>query len=85
MTRSPFVLALAEDSAAEPVVTHEAIASRARELWLEQGCPENCDEAIWLEAEAELRAIQQHRYRHPHLQMDTSESSQPGKDIHHAP
>lgn len=67
MTRSPFVLALAEDSAVEPVVTHEAIASRARELWLEQGCPTNCDEAIWLEAEAELIAIQQHRYRHPHL------------------
>lgn len=53
----------------ENTLTHEAIAARARELWHEQGCPVGCDEAIWLEAEAELRAIQERRYRHPNLQL----------------
>lgn len=51
----------------EHVVTHDDIAARARELWFEQGCPENCDETIWLEAEAELLATQQGRFRHPCL------------------
>jgi hypothetical protein len=50
-------------------VTHETIAKRAREIWVAQGCPQNCDVEIWLEAEAELLAIQQKRYRHPHLQV----------------
>ncbi|GEM_PF-5322401 len=53
----------------ELTVTHEAIAERARELWREQGCPTGCDQAIWFEAEAELKAIQEKRYRHPHLQL----------------
>jgi hypothetical protein len=60
-------------------VTHEAIAERAREIWLAQGCPENCDEAIWLEAEAELLAIQQKRYRHPNLQLGGRSDSQTGR------
>lgn len=55
--------------AGENLLTHEAIAARARELWHEQGCPTGCDEAIWLEAEAELQAIQERRYRHPNLQI----------------
>lgn len=59
----------AAESAVVGDITHEAIAGRARELWLEQGCPANCDEAIWLEAEAELRAIHEKRYRHPHLEV----------------
>jgi len=66
MTRTPFYPSSIPDSPEDFIVTHEAIASRARELWLEQGCPQNRDEAIWLEAEAELRAIQQRCYRHPH-------------------
>lgn len=53
-------------------VTHEAIAERAREIWIIQGCPQNCDDAIWLEAEAELEAIQQKRYRHPNLNLSKS-------------
>jgi len=65
--------ATAEAAPNEYPVTHEAIANRAREIWEEQGCPKNCDKAIWLEAEAELLAIQQRRYRHPHRQL-----SQPG-------
>ena len=69
MTRSPFLLSLSDDPAVDYVVTHEAITCRARELWEEQGCPENCDEAIWLEAEAELLAIRQRRYRHPNLEF----------------
>lgn len=58
---------LAGVMAAEHTVTHEAITARAREIWEEEGCPENCDEAIWLEAEAELLAIQKRVYRHPCL------------------
>ncbi len=50
-------------------VTHESVAERARQIWVAQGCPPNCDEVIWLEAEAELLAIQHKRYRHPHLQL----------------
>lgn len=59
------------DPTSERVATHEAIAERAKRLWLEQGCPQNCDEAIWLEAEAELLAIEQKRFRHPHLQLQS--------------
>ena len=68
MNTLPLHSLLADDAVSEQVVTHEAISCRARELWEEQGCPENCDEAIWLEAEAELLAIQEGRYRHPHLE-----------------
>ena len=35
---------------------HDEIAQCARELWAQQGCPENRDEAIWLEAESRLLA-----------------------------
>lgn len=59
-------------SAGEITLTHETIAERARELWREQGCPAGCDEAIWLEAEAELQAIHDKRFRHPHLQLASS-------------
>lgn len=69
MTRSPFQSSTPFSVDVGQVVTHEAIAARARELWAEQGCPENCDETIWLEAEAELLAMQQGRLRHPHLQL----------------
>lgn len=67
MTRSPFQSATPFSVDVGQVVTHEAIAARAREIWFEQGCPKNCDEAIWLEAEAELLAMQQGRFRHPHF------------------
>jgi len=67
MTRSPFQSATPFSVDVGQVVTREAISTRAKELWLEQGCPENCDEEIWLEAEAELLAMQQGRFRHPHL------------------
>ena len=60
--------------AADRAVTHEAITCRARELWEEQGCPENCDEAIWLEAEAELLAIHKKIYRHPCLTFSSGSS-----------
>jgi hypothetical protein len=54
---------------AKHTVTHAAIAARARELWVTQGCPDHCDQAVWLEAEAELIAIHEKRFRHPHLQL----------------
>jgi hypothetical protein len=33
---------------------HDAIATRAHQLWQGYGCPEGRDVAIWLEAEAQL-------------------------------
>lgn len=66
MTRSPFLPPSALNTDDDYLVTHEHIAARARELWAEQGCPQNRDENIWLEAEAELLALQQRRFRHPH-------------------
>ena len=35
-------------------VIHEAIASRAYQLWTDYGQPENQAVAIWLEAESEM-------------------------------
>lgn len=35
-------------------VIHEAIATKAYEIWLREGQPENQSEAIWLAAEHEL-------------------------------
>ena len=60
---------LAEEMAEEHALTHDEIASRAYELWKEQGRPRNCDQAIWFEAEAELQAIKNKVYRHPHLDL----------------
>lgn len=51
-------------------VSHDAIERRAREIWLAKGCPSGCDLAIWLEAEAELVAIHEKRFRHPQLPME---------------
>jgi hypothetical protein len=73
-----------DPGATEHSVTPQAIAERARELWLAQGCPENCDEAIWLEAEAELIAIQQKRFRHPHLQLNPQNGYQSERALRHA-
>jgi Protein of unknown function (DUF2934) len=67
--------ASADTPAPQQPVTHEAIAARAREIWIAQGCPPNCDEPIWLEAEAELLAIQHKLYRHPHLQISSQNGS----------
>jgi hypothetical protein len=36
--------------------THEDIALRAFTLWIDDGRPENCDEANWLDAEKQLSA-----------------------------
>ena len=36
--------------------THEDIALRAFTLWIDEGRPENCDEANWLDAEKQLSA-----------------------------
>lgn len=46
-------------------VSHEDIAQCARELWAQQGCPENRDEAIWLEAESRLLASRRGASRSP--------------------
>lgn len=62
-TLIPFPLPADTDN---PARTHELIARRAQELWHELGCPENQDLAIWLESEAEIRAMRERAFRHPH-------------------
>src|SRR5437763_133295 len=37
-------------------ITHEQIARRAEKLWTERDRPSGQDEAIWFEAEAQLKA-----------------------------
>ncbi|MGD1031805.1 MAG: DUF2934 domain-containing protein [Opitutaceae bacterium] len=34
--------------------SHEEIAIQSEALWRQKGCPQGCDEEIWLEAEGEL-------------------------------
>lgn len=75
MSNHPFNYPNVTNTSGGRVATHEAITERARELWIQHGRPENCDLDIWLEAEAELLAIEQKRYRHPHLQLNQAASS----------
>jgi hypothetical protein len=44
-----------ETPAQERPPTFEEIAHSAYFLWEQQGCPEGCDLANWLQAEAELK------------------------------
>lgn len=62
-TLIPFPLPTNTD---DPARTRDLIARRAEELWRSLGCPEHQDLAIWLEAEAEIRAVREHSFRHPH-------------------
>lgn len=62
-TLMPFPLPTAHD---DPARIHELIARRAEEIWRELGRPANQDLAIWLEAEAEIRAMREKCLRHPH-------------------
>jgi hypothetical protein len=39
-----------------PRITHEQIAKRAHEIWIQRGCKPGTDQQNWLEAEAQLRA-----------------------------
>ena len=43
---------------AEEVVSNDAIANRAWQIWLKEGCPEGRALEHWLQAESELRRIQ---------------------------
>jgi len=63
-TLHPFTSSFDPDPA---LSDHDRIARRAHELWHELGCPQNQDLAIWLEAEAEVHAIEQKTFRHPRL------------------
>ncbi len=51
----------------DPAVVHELVATRAQDIWHDLGCPSGKDLEIWLEAEAEVRAMLDHTFRHPHL------------------
>ena len=39
-------------------VSHDQIAKRAYEIWLNKGCPPDSDQANWLQAEKELAGAQ---------------------------
>ena len=49
-----------QNATAQPVApsapSHDEIVPCARELWEQQGCPADRDEAIWLEAESRMLA-----------------------------
>jgi hypothetical protein len=49
--------------------SHEAIAERAHEMWVEKGRPDNSDAAIWLEAEAELVETQSQTPLNPDISI----------------
>lgn len=49
-------LAEIPETSAEHRPTHEQIASLARTLWEQRGCPEGSPEEDWFRAEAELLA-----------------------------
>lgn len=61
-TLIPFPLPAATD---DPAKIHELIAQRAEDIWRSLGRPANQDLAIWLEAEAEIRATRERSFRHP--------------------
>lgn len=66
-TLMPFPLpAVTSDDKA---VLHELTAARARDMWRELGCPAHLDLEIWVEAEAEVRAMLGKTYRYPHLPL----------------
>jgi hypothetical protein len=39
-----------------PMITHDKIARRAHELWVQKGCKPGQEEQNWLEAERQLKA-----------------------------
>ena len=49
---------LSEPSTKPPVLSHEDISSRAREIWRSVGCPSGYDLDCWLLAESDLRCLQ---------------------------
>lgn len=69
MQMTTLLPSLAEEMSEDHALTHEEIVRRAQELWREQGRPLNRDLDIWLEAEAELQAIKNKVYRHPHRHL----------------
>jgi hypothetical protein len=46
----------ATSSAKAPMITHDQIARRAHEIWVQRGCKPGTDRQNWLEAEAQLKA-----------------------------
>ncbi len=51
----------------------DEIVARAEGLWRQKGCPEGCDEPVWLEAEKQLCGEQ----RHQRAQRDKVELADP--------
>ena len=65
-TLMPFPLPSEDDN---PARIHELVARRAQEIWCQLGCPQHQDLAIWLEAEAEIHAMREKSFRHPHMPL----------------
>jgi hypothetical protein len=55
-------------------LSREEITTQAEALWRQKGCPQGCDEEIWLEAEGELL---RRRPREPD-ETDKMEHADPG-------
>lgn len=50
----------------QPTSTTE-IAARAREIWMQEGCPDGHDVEHWLKAEAQIRAEKEFSGQHVQL------------------
>jgi hypothetical protein len=53
---TPVRLSPLSASSANPVLapSHDVIATRAEALWRARGCPQGCDNELWLEAERQV-------------------------------
>jgi hypothetical protein len=61
----------------DEIITHEKIAHRAYLLWIDEGRPANRDEAIWLQAERELRENLHANRMTPRFLPETTTSKAP--------
>lgn len=66
-TLNPFPLPTEDEN---PAAIHELVARRAEAIWRSLDRPENRDLAIWLEAEAEIRAMRERSFRHPRCPLE---------------
>jgi hypothetical protein len=56
ITENNWVLAMNTSFRSSPVISHDAITARARDIWLSRNRPIGMDEEIWFEAERQLAA-----------------------------
>jgi len=56
---------LADNPRSQSQPTHEEIAGCAYLIWEREGRPQGCEEAHWLQAEMQLRAVRKQDAGHP--------------------